>query len=148
MLAEQMWGAELCWRPGTSSNAYSNTRIAIGATLFNPRSADGFQWGAVGNRQFVGPNVDSGRAINDPESTSPQSRIGVFAFLSGDDAAASRPRRMAGKAPRILFSMGTLSARCNPATTGIYSQITRRSAPPERRYRRVRRSRGGKGLAP
>ncbi|CAG0949085.1 hypothetical protein MYXO_00073 [Myxococcaceae bacterium] len=48
-------------------------------------------WAAAGNITFTGPDPDGGLAINDPGATSPDIRIGVFAFSSGGGAVGFAP---------------------------------------------------------
>lgn len=69
------------------------------------------KWSSVANITFIGPDVDSGLAINDPAAVTPEIRIGVFAFSSGGGAVGFAPPPNGGTgAGDILFDANSFYA--------------------------------------
>lgn len=69
------------------------------------------QWAAAANISFVGPQADSGLAINDGGATIPDIRIGVFAFSAGGGAVGYAPPPNGGNgAGDILFDANSFYA--------------------------------------
>ncbi len=69
------------------------------------------QWAAAANISLVGPQADSGLAINDGGATLPDIRIGVFAFSAGGGAVGYAPPPNGGTgAGDILFDANSFYA--------------------------------------
>lgn len=69
------------------------------------------QWASFADISIVGPSADSGLAINDPGASSPDIRIGVFAFSSGGGAVGFAPPPNGGTgAGDILFDANSFYA--------------------------------------
>ena len=69
------------------------------------------KWSSVANITFIGPDLDSGLAINDPAAATPEIRICVFAFSSGGGAVGYAPPPNGGTgAGDILFDANSFYA--------------------------------------
>ena len=69
------------------------------------------KWSSVANITFVGPDADSGLAINDPVAATPEIRIGVYAFSSGGGAVGFAPPPNGGTgAGEIIFDANSFYA--------------------------------------
>ena len=69
------------------------------------------KWSSVANITFIGPDLDSGLAINDPAAASPEIRIGVYAFSSGGGAVGFAPPPNGGTgAGDIIFDANSFYA--------------------------------------
>lgn len=116
---------------GTAGDAYCGTACAgTAVTSINIENAPGAgytltplsdlasliqvtfgRWSAVADIRFIGPDPDSGLAINDPNAGVPEIRIGVFAFSAGGGAVGFAPPPNGGTgAGDILFDANSFYA--------------------------------------
>ena len=69
------------------------------------------KWSSVANITFIGPDADTGLAINDPAAATPEIRIGVYAFSSGGGAVGFAPPPNGGTgAGDIIFDANSFYA--------------------------------------
>lgn len=120
LLAEGTAGAPYCGAacPG---NALTSLNIENGpgagytltplASLTSVIASAFSKWSSVANITFIGPDADSGLAINDAAAATPEIRIGVYAFAGGGGAVGFAPPPNGGTgAGDILFDANSFYA--------------------------------------